>query len=140
MKFCPRCKESLEFIMFSSNPSRKDRLQVYCIECMKLYRKEHYYKNKSQYYDRNNKTNKILADYRDSFKLNAKCSNCGIEYPNEPYLFEFDHLDKENKLYCVSQLVRKGSLLKLKEEINKCQILCLICHRRKTAKDLGWYK
>jgi 5-methylcytosine-specific restriction endonuclease McrA len=28
----------------------------------------------------------------------------------------------------------------LKNEIEKCQILCANCHLRKTANDFNWYK
>lgn len=139
-KTCTRCKYTLSIDMFSPNKSRKDGFQHYCIECMKEYRREHYRNNKQQYYDRKNKTDKILRQYRNDIKLNAICASCGIDYPNEPYLFEFDHLSSSEKSKCVSHLVGNGSLKKLKEEISKCQILCLICHRRKTAKDLNWYE
>ena len=91
-KRCPRCKLILLIDNFTKNPKRKDGLQAYCIECMRKYRLEHYYKNKQQYYDRNTKTNNKLRDLRDFLKLNAKCNICGIEYPNEPYLFEFDQI------------------------------------------------
>lgn len=131
-KYCPRCEETLSTKKFTRNPSRKDGLQSYCRECLKLYRKEDYYKNPQQYKDRATKAKEKLKEFYNSLKNEAKCNKCGAEYPDEPYLFDFDHLDPNTKLATVSQLFNKGNWEKLKEEIEKCQILCVICHRRKT--------
>jgi hypothetical protein len=51
---------------------------------------------------------------------------------------EFDHLDGEEKSKEVSQMVGGGSLRKVKEEILKCELVCVLCHRRRTAKRAGW--
>jgi hypothetical protein len=40
----------------------------------------------------------------------------------------------------VSALVNgKYSWSKILEEIEKCDVRCANCHRRRTAKQLGWY-
>jgi hypothetical protein len=132
IKYCPRCKENLDIDKFTKNPSRKDGLQHYCRECLKLYRKEHYNKVPQQYKDRAIKARQKLKEFYNSLKQDAKCSQCGVEYPNEPYLFDFDHIDPALKLYTVAEMVSKGNWKKLKDEVSKCQLLCVICHRRKT--------
>lgn len=62
------------------------------------------------------------------------CHVCGMSY--KPWQMEFDHLDRENKTACVGQLSGTGcSVKRIKEEIEKCQLLCALCHRRKTKME-----
>lgn len=70
---------------------------------------------------------KILLDVK-----NKPCEICDIQY--EFWQMEFDHLDHENKTYEVGHLLL-SSQKKLENEIKKCQILCSLCHRRKTKRD-----
>lgn len=54
-------------------------------------------------------------------------------------LLEFDHIDAASKIYAISHIVYQGmSLDILKEELEKCQILCVSCHRKRTRKQLNW--
>jgi len=56
---------------------------------------------------------------------------------SNPILLDFDHLkDKKFHLSCCGNY----SLKKIQQEIDKCQVLCLRCHRLKTATDRGWYQ
>lgn len=55
------------------------------------------------------------------------CSNCYVE---DPHCLEFHHLDSEEKSRAVSQLINfEVSKEELKQEIEKCKILCANCHR-----------
>jgi hypothetical protein len=41
----------------------------------------------------------------------------------------------------VSELVHNGAAIEqLAYEISKCDVRCANCHRRKTAKEGGWFK
>ena len=63
------------------------------------------------------------------------CSRCG---ETDIEVLEFDHLDPSEKEYNVSQLATLGySLEKLQTEMDKCQVLCSNCHRKKTIQDRG---
>jgi hypothetical protein len=54
-------------------------------------------------------------------------------------VLEFDHLDRKDKLMEVSKLVRLQRPWQIIfAEINKCQVRCANCHRRKTAREDGW--
>jgi L-lysine 2,3-aminomutase len=65
------------------------------------------------------------------------CDLCG---ESNPIVLEFDHRNTLEKNYAVSQMVGKGYALEaIKEEVDKCDILCVYCHRIKTAKDQRWY-
>jgi hypothetical protein len=64
------------------------------------------------------------------------CADCG---ETDPVVLEFDHRgDKAGNIAdMVSCLTAWGTILK---ELEKCQIRCANCHRRKTARQFGWYR
>lgn len=138
-KYCPGCESTLSLDDFGINNSRYDNKQHACKECMKEKRRAAYRANKQPYFDRAKALEaKLIGILRE--KKNVPCERCGIEYPGEPWLMEFDHRDQKDKLFSVGQMVKKGNIAKLLAEINKCDILCVVCHRRRTAIQLGWIK
>lgn len=77
-------------------------------------------------------------DYIIEYLKSHPCVKCG---ESEVILLDFDHTYQDNKSKSISQMICINmSLSKIQEEIGKCQVLCVSCHRRKTAKQLGWYK
>jgi hypothetical protein len=59
------------------------------------------------------------------------CNICSIQY--QPWQMEFDHFrDKDIAV----GLMLGVSQQRLENEIDKCQVLCALCHRRKTKQDL----
>jgi len=65
------------------------------------------------------------------YKLKHKC-RCGEDNPN---CLAFHHIDVENKIAEVSTLAKLGHITKLKAEIEKCEILCINCHRLEHKDD-----
>lgn len=57
--------------------------------------------------------------------LGGKCEICG--YKGFPSAFDFHHLDPRTKDYNISS--RVVSLELIKEELDKCVLLCCRCHR-----------
>lgn len=51
---------------------------------------------------------------------------------------EFDHIDSTSKIFNISDKLGRVSREVLDKELNKCQLLCGKCHRRKTAIDNGF--
>jgi hypothetical protein len=70
-----------------------------------------------------------LSEYVRQYKLSNPCKMCGEA---DPFLLEFHHRDPEGKDGNVSDMVRENgmTLQKLKEEIDKCDLLCANDHRR----------
>jgi hypothetical protein len=59
----------------------------------------------------------------------------------DPVVLEFDHRDPAEKAERVSRLVSIGcSLARLRAEIEKCDVRCANCHRRRTAQQQAWSK
>jgi hypothetical protein len=55
-------------------------------------------------------------------------------------VLEFDHV-RGDKLNSVSVLAYSlgASLKRIQTEIDKCEVRCANCHRRKTARQFGWF-
>lgn len=71
--------------------------------------------------------------------LDAKsrpCEICGNKY--DYWKMDFDHVSGL-KLFRISQFMngQRNYTKRLREEIAKCQLLCALCHRRKTASERG---
>lgn len=68
---------------------------------------------------------------------NHPCVDCG---ENDPVCLEFDHV-QGSKHSDISRMVSSASsLTMLHAEISKCEVRCANCHRRRTAREQGWYK
>lgn len=138
MKICSECKLEKELQYFSKKNDTSDGYQNICKECKSIYLKEHYKENKQYYKNKSSISNKKsrvrnLQYIIDFLKINP-CIDCG---ETDPILLDFDHVC--NKKYNVSAM-QTMKLEKVKEEISKCEIRCVSCHRRKTAIQLEWYK
>ena len=70
--------------------------------------------------------NRKLFDY----KLERGCADCG---ERDPTVLEFDHL--RDKAALVSVLARSTQRWdRLLVELEKCEVVCANCHRRRTAQ------
>ena len=61
--------------------------------------------------------------------LGGKCVKCGATER-----LEFDHIDRTTKKYNITRKVDRTFDI-LKEELNKCQLLCYDCHKVKTISE-----
>ena len=60
-------------------------------------------------------------------KSHFKCAKCG---DSRGYVLDFHHKDPQGKESGISQLIsNNANLTKIKQEIDKCVILCANCHR-----------
>lgn len=60
------------------------------------------------------------------------CKDCGSTFP--PYAMDFDHRDSVGKVAEISYLLNKTSApwARILEEVQKCDVVCVNCHRRRT--------
>jgi hypothetical protein len=68
-----------------------------------------------------------------------ECIDCG---ENDPIVLEFDHRNPEEKSRTVARFLSgHNSWESVKKEIEKCEVRCANCHRRKSYKQFGhWGK
>lgn len=75
------------------------------------------------------KRNKVRV-YIQKVKQESPCADCGENYPY--WMMDFDHVRGE-KLFNVSVYQRyTDSLDVVKQEIDKCDLVCANCHRNRT--------
>ena len=79
------------------------------------------------------KVRKMLLDF-----LSTKaCIDCGEK---DPIVLDFDHVDPKTKFKPVSLMLSGHySWKSLIVEINKCEIRCANCHRRKSYIQFGYF-
>ena len=122
MKVCKKCKAEKENDEFYSQIQRGTNGQVwsyldcYCKVCRLDYASERF------------KNIKIQAiEY-----LGGKCVDCGLV--DMPCVYDFHHLDPTKKEIAFGS--RGGKSFKtIKEELDKCVLLCANCHRKRHSKD-----
>lgn len=61
--------------------------------------------------------------------LGGKCIICGSTLN-----LEFDHIDPSSKIIAISDAIASKSEQFIYNEIKKCQLLCKVCHIKKTKK------
>jgi hypothetical protein len=139
MKECLKCgfmKDVKEFRKKSRNPDGLDR---WCKECSreqdrKLY-KSNLLINREKNYELKKKSRLRNYLFMIDYLSDKSCLDCG---ESDPIVLEFDH--QSDKKMNISELIRDSSIDRLESELSKCEIRCANCHRKKTAKDFGYYK
>jgi hypothetical protein len=116
LKTCNKCQDEL-VIGVNFAESRAKRYEYICHSCK----------------------NKQRAERRNNFKLKAieymggKCADCGGVFHHK--VFDFHHLDPSEKDGRLTERLRCQSWNKLKEELDKCVLLCANCHRIRHIED-----
>lgn len=146
MKGCSKCGELKPPSEYYVKDSNSGRLHAHCKACYREHRKtyyaEHFEKYGDEYRLRARKYRKKLREeYRNgvlSYLKDKSCADCGED---NIVVLEFDHIDPSRKSFSVSQAVKLGYGWKqVQDEINKCEVVCANCHKKRTARQFGWYK
>ena len=85
--------------------------------------------------DRTNSRRRIASDYVNNIKSVTPCADCGEQY--DPICMDFDHLPGHTKSFGINKACSRGySIVKLQEEIKKCEVVCAGCHIIRTKLRL----
>ena len=97
-------------------------------EYQQKYHKETWYpEHRQERIDRSRKKRLELVAWYREYKKTLHCEDCGQTHPA---VLEFHHLDPSKKSVNISRLIAtSSSLRRLKEEMEKCVVLCANCHR-----------
>lgn len=67
----------------------------------------------------------------------TECVGCG---ESDPLVLEFDHIHADKRTD-ISKLIQSAcSWEQLQLELDKCQVLCSNCHKRKTHREANSYR
>jgi hypothetical protein len=61
-----------------------------------------------------------------AIKKERGCSMCGI---TNPLVLDFHHEKEEDKSFGLGTFRRSVGIVRIKEEVEKCEVLCANCHR-----------
>lgn len=140
MKVCTKCKKEKLLDQFNFRLKKTGLRQYQCKDCTRAFLRSHYERNREYYLakarKRNTEKRLEVQGFIKNYLLKHPCVDCG---ESDIVVLEFDH--RGNKSTEVANLIRGRNLLStVKEEVEKCDVRCSNCHRRKTARDFGWSK
>ncbi len=112
LRICANCKESKKTKEFGFRISRGRRayVQSYCKTC-----------RRKGNVSNSRKSKKLAVEY-----LGGKCSECG--YIGCAAVYDFHHVNPEDKEFSIGSRSHKN-FESIKEELDKCVLLCSNCHR-----------
>lgn len=135
-KVCSKCKKEKPRSEFNTRGKaqwNKGKLRSQCKVCEKSYQSQTPEKVLARVYATRKRNKEFLWKYL----LEHPCIDCG---ETDPIVLEPDHLDPTQKTDGVSRLVHNTrSLAAIEAELDKCEIVCANCHRRRTALQQGWF-
>jgi len=134
-KECKRCHQIKPLAQFSKAAKRTDGLQAWCKTCVKENDHRRYMEDKKKHRSWNMKRKDKYYDMVTEYLLEHPCVDCG---ESNPIVLEFDHRDPTIKDSEVTRLISYASWERVEAEMNKCDVVCSNCHRKRTAKQFGW--
>ncbi len=138
---CSRCGSIKPIDAFAFSDMMSRTRQSYCRPCHAAYRRAHYERNRAGYISREVAR---IRRYREEnrpkireYLASHACVDCGEA---DPVVLEFDHRDRASKSAAVAVLAVQKVWRRVLEEIDKCDVRCVNCHRQRTAAQFHWTK
>ena len=139
-KICARCHLPRPVTEFCKLAYRAGSLDCYCCDCRRQYnRLYHQVRAPSHRLAVARNKQQRRGDIREkveAYLSTHQCVQCG---ESDLRVLEFDHVHG-GKLCNVSQLFANAARWDcIAAEIDKCEVRCANCHRRRTAMQLNWH-
>lgn len=123
MKKCKHCQKLLPSSEFCKNSKGKDGLWSYCRSCESRRKKQQLINFK-----------KACLQYKNQFC----CNICG--YNKNLAALDFHHINASEKDFTISQQKRLNLNDKIKQELDKCDVICSNCHRELHSLEEGVFQ
>lgn len=140
-RHCSRCGTVKPVDEFPMKNKARGLRRVWCRDCCHAYGREHYRKNKPAYLAKADRRRAVerprVRTLIDAYLREHPCLDCGC---TEITVLEFDHRDPTEKELPVGELARWAEWPRVLREIEKCDVRCANCHRRRTAQQMHWRK
>jgi hypothetical protein len=139
-KRCTSCRELKPLDDYHRNRTTRDGLQNKCRACNIAQAKAFHAANQQHCRDRiaawarrvNARNKQLVLEHLQAHP----CVDCGEQ---DPVVLEFDH--QHDKRFGIATLLHLHvPWAVIEKEIAKCEVRCANCHRRKTARDFGYYR
>lgn len=138
---CSRCGEIKPIEEFSIKNKTTGLRRVWCRDCARAYGREHYQKNRAAYLAktqrRRQESRPVVKAKIDAYLREHPCVDCGC---TDITVLEFDHRDPLDKDRDIARLARSAEWPRVLTEIEKCDVRCANCHRKRTAAQFSWAK
>lgn len=126
MKICSVCKIEKPYEDYYNTYKHGDGYNPRCKSCASDYNRKHNAKFPEKNRARRAKSRELLRKQYLEYLNNSTCADCGSD---NILTLEFDHLDSEDKSECVSIMLKNCRSWKIiKEEMDKCDVVCRNCH------------
>lgn len=139
LRRCSSCGKRKSLKDFPFRDLKAGLRAYYCRECQAEYRRAHYTTNRDDYMARamtesRLKREDVLLRMFEYLRTHS-CVDCG---ETDIRKLEFDHRDGSTKTMEVTKMVGRRNWSTIEQEIDKCDVRCANCHRRRTARQQGW--
>lgn len=139
-KECPNCRRLLPLHEFAFRDRLRGTRQYRCRTCHAQCRRQHYGTNRADYIlwatRQQERKYKEQTAQVDLYLREHPCVDCG---ESDIVLLEFDHVEGA-KVMDLSSMLGRRSWRAIADEITKCDVRCVNCHRRRTAERFNWSK
>jgi hypothetical protein len=133
-KHCPKCVRDLPVARFNRNG---DGRQHWCRDCFRAYFRERGDKHRAQSRAARERRRQPAREFvRDHLTRNP-CTDCGED---EVLVLEFDHHDGGKTAGVAKLLAHAAHLERIRAEVERCEVVCVNCHRRRTAQRAGSFR
>lgn len=139
-RLCRRCGQIRPESEFNFKNRVRGTRQPYCRSSSRAQVRQHYRANLEYYAAKRRKRGREL--YQDQrrrvldYLAAHPCVDCGEA---DIVCLEFDHV-RGVKRFSVAAMIGDYAWEAIEAEIAKCVVRCANCHRRKTARERGWYR
>ena len=135
MKQCGRCSVKGVLNEFAQRVRSTDGLQSYCRSCQHTTYTEYYRNDHSAFRialrERTRRQRDVNRRFIAQFLSTHPWSDCGLA---DSIVLEFDHVRGAKVGNVGAMAYAPVTLAKLQQEIEKCDVRCANCHRKRTAR------
>jgi hypothetical protein len=126
-KLCTKCSKRKPAKEFAKRKNTKDGLQYICRPCQSVAQKSNYKKTRNAVIAAVLDRKKKLTEEFKEWKQTLCCVKCGED---DPSCLDFHHIDPSKKDFQISKVIMSLHSDKLKQELQKCAVVCANCHRK----------
>gem|GEM_PF-957896 len=138
LKRCSTCRATKPVTDFNVRRNAPDGRQARCRDCCRAWYETHKTEHMAGVARRNKAYRVVTQTKLAAYLAEHPCVDCGED---DIRCLEFDHRDRADKTAPISVLLQRGrSWRTIAKEIEKCDVRCANCHRRRTADQFSTWR